>query len=130
MSQTQRTVLIVDDNPEDCEVYRRYLLGDEEYHYTVVVAGLGQEGLALHQQHQPDIVLLDYRLPDLDGLEFLAQLKAQTQQIVLPVIMLTGKGNEVIAVQSMKMGAQDYLVKEQVTPHGLRLAVNGAIEIV
>ena len=130
MSQTQRTVLIVDDNPEDCEVYRRYLLGDEEYHYTVVVAGLGQEGLALHQQHQPDIVLLDYRLPDLDGLEFLAQLKAQTQQIVLPVIMLTGKGNEVIAVQSMKMGAQDYLVKEQVTPDGLRLAVNGAIQIV
>lgn len=130
MSQTQRTVLIVDDSPEDTEAYRRYLLGDKDYHYTVVVAGLGQEGLTLRQQHQPDIVLLDYRLPDLDGLEFLAQLKAQTQQIFLPVIMLTGKGNETIAVQSMKMGAQDYLVKEQVTPQGLRLAVNGAIETV
>ncbi|MEH2010003.1 ATP-binding response regulator [Nostoc sp.] len=130
MSQTQRTVLIVDDSPEDCEVYRRYLLRDEEYQYTVVAAGLGREGLALHQQHQPDIVLLDYRLPDLDGLEFIAQLKAQTQQIVLSVIMLTGKGNEAIAVKSMKMGAQDYLVKEQVTSHSLRLAVNGAIEMV
>ncbi|MBG1263976.1 hybrid sensor histidine kinase/response regulator [Nostoc commune] len=130
MSQTQRTVLIVDDSPEDCESYRRYLLQDEEYQYTVVAAGLGQEGLALHQQHQPDIVLLDYRLPDLNGLEFLAQLKAQTQQTVLSVIMLTGKGNEAIAVQSMKMGAQDYLVKEQVTSHSLRLALNGAIEMV
>lgn len=130
MSQTQRTVLIVDDSPEDCEVYRRYLLRDEEYQYTVVAAGLGREGLALHQQHQPDIVLLDYRLPDLDGLEFITQLKAQTQQIVLRVIMLTGKGNEAIAVKSMKMGAQDYLVKEQVTSHSLRLAVNGAIEMV
>jgi len=130
MSQTQRTVLIVDDSPEDCETYRRYLLQDEEYQYTVVAAGLGQEGLALREQHQPDIVLLDYRLPDLDGLEFLAQLKAQTQQTVLSVIMLTGRGNEAIAVQSMKMGAQDYLVKEQVTSQGLRLAVNGAIEMV
>jgi signal transduction histidine kinase len=130
MSQTQRTVLIVDDSPEDCETYRRYLLQDEEYQYTVVAAGLGQEGLALRQQHQPDIVLLDYRLPDLDGLEFLAQLKAQTQQTVLSVIMLTGRGNEAIAVQSMKMGAQDYLVKEQVTSQSLRLAVNGAIQMV
>ncbi|MBA3923407.1 MAG: response regulator [Nostocaceae cyanobacterium] len=44
--------------------------------------------------------------------------------------MVTGRGNEVVAIQSMKMGAQDYLVKEQITPHGLRLAVNGAIEMV
>jgi len=130
MSQIQRTVLIVDDSPEDCEAYRRYLLRDQEYQYTVVVAGLGQEGLALLHQHQPDIVLLDYSLPDLDGLEFLAQIKAQTQPVVLPVIMLTGKGNEGLAVQSMKMGAQDYLVKEQVTPQGLRLAVNEAIKMV
>jgi len=130
MSQIQRTVLIVDDSLEDCEAYRRYLLEDEEYQYTVVAVGLGQEGLALFQQHQPDIVLLDYRLPDLNSLEFLTQITAQTQQIVLPVIMVTLRGNEAVAIQSMKMGAQDYLVKEQVTPQSLRLAVNGAIKMV
>jgi signal transduction histidine kinase len=130
MSQIQRTVLIVDDSPEDCEAYQRYLLEDEEYQYTVVAVGLGQEGLALFQQHQPDIVLLDYRLPDLNSLEFLTQITAQTQQIVLPVIMVTLRGNEAVAIQSMKMGAQDYLVKEQVTPQSLRLAVNGAIKMV
>ena len=130
MSQTQRTVLIVDDSPEDCEVYRRYLLGSEEYEYTVVSTGLAREGLALHQQYQPDVVLLDYRMPDLDGLEFLVQLKAQTHQDILPVVMITGRGSEAIAVQSMKIGAQDYVVKEQVTSESLQSTVNGAIEIV
>ena len=128
MSLTQRTALIVDDNPEDREMYRRYLLRDQEYQYTIVTAGLGQEGLALSQQYQPDIVLLDYQMPDLNGLEFLAQLKAQTQH-VLPVIMVTGRGGEAIAVQSIKLGALDYVVKEQITPENLCLTVNGAIEV-
>ena len=129
MIQTRRTVLIVDDSPEDCEVYRRYLLRDQDYQYTVLIAGLGLEGLALSQQHQPDIVLLDYQMPDLNGLEFLAQLKAQNHQNILPVVMVTGRGDEAIAVQSMKMGAQDYVVKEKITPESLRSTVNGAIEI-
>ena len=130
MSRIQRTALIVDDSPEDCEVYRRYLLRDQEYQYTVVTAGLGQVGLALlSQQHQPDVVLLDYQMPDLNGLEFLTQLKTQNQQSVLPVVMVTGRGDEAVAVQSLKLGARDYLVKEQVTPESLRLTVNGAIEL-
>ena len=129
MSQIQRTVLIVDDSPEDCETYRRYLLRDQDYQYTVMTSGLGQEGLALSQQHQLDIVLLDYQMPDLNGLEFLTQLRAQTQQSVLPVVMVTGRGDEAIAVQSMKMGVQDYVIKEHITPESLRSTVNGAIEI-
>ncbi|HEY9763368.1 MAG TPA: PAS domain-containing protein [Trichocoleus sp.] len=128
MIQTQRTVLVVDDSPEDCELYRRYLLRDTEYHYTFLTAHMGEEGLELWQRHQPDAVLLDYRLPDLDGLEFLATLQTEVQQPYLPVIMVTGQGNESIAVQSMKAGAQEYLVKGQITPEGLHLAVNEVIE--
>ncbi|KOP22810.1 hypothetical protein AMR41_29385 [Hapalosiphon sp. MRB220] len=129
MSQS-RIVLIVDDSPEDRELYRRYLLRDREYSYTFLEATLGEQGLELWQQHQPDAVLIDYLLPDLDGLEFLAQLQLSPQQPCLPVIMVTGVGNEAIAVQAMKAGAQDYLVKEQITPERLQLAVNGAIETV
>ncbi|MBH8572235.1 response regulator [Nostocaceae cyanobacterium CENA369] len=129
MSQS-RVVLIVDDSPEDRELYRRYLRRDREYFYTLLEANLGGQGLELWQQHQPDAVLLDYRLPDLDGLEFLARLQSLTRQSYLPVIMVTGQGNEAIAVQAMKASAQDYLVKEQITPEGLQLAVNGAIETV
>ncbi|MFN6475993.1 PAS domain-containing protein [Nostoc sp. DedQUE07] len=131
MSQQQRALLIVDDSPEDRELYRRYLLRDREYSYTILEATLGQQGLELWQQHQPDVVLLDYRLPDLDGLEFLAQLQpSSSQQPCLPVIVVTGQGNEAIAVKAIKAGAQDYLVKEQITPEGLQIAVNGAIETV
>jgi CheY-like chemotaxis protein len=127
MNQQHRTILIVDDSPEDRELYRRYLLSDSDHSYTILEAPLGQQGLALWQQHQPDIIILDYRLPDLDGLEFLAQLQSYTQTPDLAVIVVTGQGNEGTAVQAIKAGAQDYLVKGQITPEKFQLAVNGAI---
>ncbi len=130
MSQKSRIVLIVDDSPEDRELYRRYLQCDRQYSYTFLEATLGGQGLELCYKHQPDAVLLDYRLPDLDGLEFLARLQSFTQQSYLPVIMVTGHGNQAIAVQAMKAGAQDYLVKDQITPERLQIAVNGTIETV
>jgi PAS domain S-box-containing protein len=130
MDQPCRTIVIVDDSPEDRELYRRYLLSDLDYTYTILEAGLGRQGLDLWQHHRPDALLLDYRLPDLDGLDFLSQLKSFTPQPCLPIIMVTGSGNEAIAVQAMKSGAQDYLIKEHITPAGLQLAINGVISTV
>jgi PAS domain S-box-containing protein len=129
MSKTQHTILIVDDSPEDRELYRRYLLKDqtEECPCNILEASLGRQGLQLWHQHQPDVVILDYRLPDLDGIEFLAQLHIPSPQSCLPIIMLTGQGNEAIAVQAMKAGAQDYLIKDQITLEGLRLTINKTI---
>lgn len=130
MSQPIRTVLIVDDSPADRELYRRYLLHDHEHAYTILEAALGQPGLSLWRQHQPDVVLLDYRLPDLDGLEFLAQLQSSTPGSCCPVIIITGQGSEAIALQAIRTGAQDYLVKESITPESLRLAVSKTITTV
>jgi PAS domain S-box-containing protein len=128
MHRIARTLLIVDDSPEDLELYRRYLLSDREYSYTILEASLGQQGLDLWQQHQLDAMLVDYRLPDMDGLEFLSHLHFSSPDLGLPVIVVTGQGNEAIAVQAIKAGAQDYLVKGQLTPERLQLAVNGAIK--
>ncbi|MBD2770585.1 PAS domain-containing protein, partial [Iningainema tapete] len=128
MSQQQRTVLIVNDSPEDCDLYRQYLLQDRQYQYNILVAELGRVGLELWRAYQPDIVLLDYRLPDLDGVEFLSQLQTMMSQSFLPVIVVTGLGNEESAVQAMQAGAQNYLVKGKITPEELRQTVNGAIE--
>jgi PAS domain S-box-containing protein len=122
------TVLIIDDSPEDRQAYRRYLLQDREHSYTILEEESGEAALVLCRQFQPDGILLDFLLPDLDGLEFMAQLKQQTQGIMPAVIMLTGYGNEAVAVQAMKSGVQDYLVKGQTTAEHLRSTIHSAIK--
>ena len=72
----------------------------------------GEDGLRLYNTEQPDCVLLDYNLPDLNGLEFLARLDSERSDDAAPIIMLTGQGTERVAVQALKMGAQDYLDQE------------------
>ena len=122
------TVLIVDDSPEDRQAYRRYLLQDQEYSYKILEEESGEGALLLCQQFQPDAILLDFLLPDLDGLEFMAELKQQSQKTIPAVIMLTGYGNETVAVQAMKSGVQDYLVKGQTTGEYLRSTIHSAIK--
>jgi signal transduction histidine kinase len=120
------SILIVDDSPEDREIYRRLLAQDREHVWTFRETELGEEGLCLARAAAPDCILLDYRLPDLDGVEFLVQLAAAG--IACPVIVLTGQGSEEVAVQAMKSGAQDYLIKDALTREGLARAVLHAIE--
>lgn len=74
-----------------------------------------------------DVVLLDFRLPDMDGLECLEQLLEHATEPPLSVIMLTGQGDEAIAVQAIKSGAQDYLVKTALKADVLQLAVRNAL---
>lgn len=109
------TALIVDDSAEDRAIYRRFLQRDNHFYYQILESDSGFEALKLCQQVRPDIILLDFGLPDTDGLEFLNLLKLQSGLPQVPVVMLTGQGNEVIAVQAMKSGAQDYLVKSNLT---------------
>lgn len=124
----KRTILIVDDCLEDRETYRRYLKRDKNYDYTILEAELGSEGLELWQKHNIDGIFLDYLLPDIDGIEFLQELHNFSKLTNFPVVMLTGQGNQAIAVQAMKAGASDYIIKGKVTPEELRLAINSAID--
>jgi PAS domain S-box-containing protein len=123
---THHTILVIDDSPEDRATYRRYLSRVSYPVYQIVEAGEDCSILALCHQCQPDVVLLDYCLPGLDGLRVLEQLKQY--QETLPVIMLTDQGDETVAVQAIKKGAEDYLVKEQTSPSKLQLVIQNAIE--
>ena len=118
-------ILIVDDSPEDRELYRRLLGQDPEQQYELLEAEQGEEGLELAHREKPDCLLLDYRLPDVDGLEFLRRLLDDGP---MPVIVLTGQGSEAVAVQAMKGGAQDYLLKGAITRQELKRAVGNAVE--
>ncbi|HEY9825683.1 MAG TPA: ATP-binding protein [Stenomitos sp.] len=123
----QRTLLIVDDCAEDRHIYRRYLAKDPQQSYRIVEASSAQQGLKLCELEDCDVVLLDFRLPDMDGLECLEQLLQHATKPPLSVIMLTGQGDEAIAVQAIKSGAQDYLVKTALKAEVLQLAVRNAL---
>ncbi|MGG6270457.1 ATP-binding protein [Leptolyngbya sp. AN03gr2] len=122
------TILIVDDSPTDQEIYARYLRRDPQHEYEIWQAESGTVGLSLCQQTAPDVILLDFSLPDMTGLEFLQQLQDQHSERGLPVMILTGQGDEAIAVATMKGGASDYLIKGKTTPESLRFAVHQVIE--
>ena len=123
----ERTILIVDDCLQDREIYSRYLHKDSDRSYQIVEAELAEIGLNLCQQIKCDLILLDVNLPDMNGLEFLVKLKRQNLTPP-PAIVLTGSNEREIAVQAMKNGAQDYLVKHHLQPDILQLAVRSVIK--
>ncbi len=105
-------VLLVEDDVVDRMACRRALAQNPDYEFVLSEAETGREGLQLAHKEKPDCVLLDYHLPDLNGLEFLAELTDVTGNIAIPVMMLTGADNATIAVAAMKRGARDYLIKD------------------
>lgn len=103
-----KSILMVEDNPEDRELYRRLLHKIYvEGAVQILEAESGADGLELCQKHIPECILLDYRLQDMDGLEFLSELKRVKNGHEFAVVMLTGQGDESIAVEAMKRGASD-----------------------
>lgn len=128
MSARRKTILIIDDNPEDRATVRRYLAKSQANAYQPVEAASAAEGLAMALASAPDCVLLDYNLPDHSGLELLPELVGVAARPNIPVVMLTGGGSEEAAVQAMRLGALDYLNKDRLTGESLRRAIDSVIE--
>lgn len=118
-------ILIVDDNVDDREFYRRMLARVPEASYSVREAENGVEGLALSEQKRPDCILLDYSLPGRDGIGVLEEILKQDP--TANVVMLTGQGSETVAVDVMKAGARDYLTKDALSPQALHWCIQNAI---
>lgn len=119
-------ILIIEDNPDDREMVLRHLKRITDTCYRCIEAASGEQGLIVAEQHRPVCVLLDYSLPGQDGIGVLKRIREK--DALLPVIMLTGQGNESIAVNAMKEGAMDYLVKSAITPETLQRSISSAIE--
>ncbi|MEH2051603.1 PAS domain S-box protein [Nostoc sp.] len=123
------TILVIDDCAEDQEIYHQYLQQDRLYTYNILEFQTAKQAMIWCQQQIPDVILLDYLLPDDDGLGFLQNLRENLNNSQSAVIMLTGQGDETIAVRAMKKGAQDYLVKNHLTPEILQSAIHHAVEL-
>ncbi|MDR9899190.1 PAS domain S-box protein [Aetokthonos hydrillicola Thurmond2011] len=121
-------ILLVDDCLKDREIYRSYLLDNQQQNYRILEADTGEQALLLCQQELPDVIVTDYLLPDIDALKFLNSLKREFSQTKPPVIILTNRGNERIAVQAMKSGAADYLVKKSTTKLNFIKSVENLLE--
>jgi len=123
MSDRQPTVLIIDDSPADTQTVRRWLRDS----FEVSTADRGDLGLALAATHRPDALLLDYVLPDMTGLEFLAE-RGPGHDEDCTVIILTGHADLALAVECMKHGADDYLTKGRFGAEDLRRALANGLE--
>ncbi len=125
---TTRTLLIVDDNPADHVLIRRLLSQELRQRYTYYGAELAASALEIIATTPIDCLLLDYNLPDSSGLEVLADLRQERSGLTpMAVVMLTGFGDETLAVQALQAGAMDYLVKERLSGPRLAQAVADAI---
>ncbi len=102
-------VLCIDDNPDSILITKR-ALARTAGEYVVESAGDAAAGLAKILEQPYDVVLCDYRLPGMSGVELLQQLQATGRS--LPIIITTSEGSERIAVEAMKIGAYDYLIKD------------------
>lgn len=104
------SVLVIEDNPGDARLVEFYLREDPALPFKVTKAARLSEGLEILQQQHIDVVLLDLSLPDSFGMETLARLRAASS---VPVVVLTGSADEELALEALRQGAQDYLVKGQ-----------------
>ena len=120
-------VLSVEDNPGDAILVREMLrdASPDGFRLAERRPALDRGGLAC-SKGSVDCVLLDLSLPDAEGLEALAQVR--TVALDVPIIVLTGRTDEVLAVQAVHEGAQDYLIKGQVDARLLARSINYAIE--
>lgn len=106
--ETKKKILIVDDNPINLRILADYL---EAFGYTVLVARDGRSGLEKAQYAQPDLILLDVMMPDIDGFETCRLLKAEEATQAIPVIFMTALSETESKVEGFKAGAVDYVTK-------------------
>ncbi|HAS37323.1 MAG TPA: DNA-binding response regulator, partial [Ruminococcaceae bacterium] len=98
-------ILVVDDDTNICELLRLYL---EKEGYSVTIANSGMQAVKLFAEHQPDLMLLDIMLPELDGWQVCREVRKYSNK---PIIMLTAKGETFDKVLGLELGADDYITK-------------------
>ncbi|MCC7159440.1 MAG: response regulator, partial [Ignavibacteria bacterium] len=119
-------ILLIEDNPGDARLIQEYLSDLKNVDYSLEIADRLKKGIEILEDEFIDVVLLDLKLPDSEGLNGVEQIFSIAPSI--PVIVLTGLNDETTAINAVKLGAQDYLVKDKVDSDLLVRSIKYAIE--
>lgn len=101
-------IVVIDDSANDLQVTRRFL---ERRGYDAVPARSGEDGIALARKHIADAIIVDYRMPGMDGFEVARRVKADPELQTIPVLMLTGADSAQNVVEGLAAGADDFVTK-------------------
>jgi DNA-binding response OmpR family regulator len=101
-------ILLIDDDPVISQIAQRIL---EKKGYAVRVAADARKGLALALSYPPDLIVLDYMMPQKDGLSLLADIRALPELKEVPVIMMTGVSEQDVVSKAIQLGVTDFMVK-------------------
>jgi serine phosphatase RsbU (regulator of sigma subunit) len=108
MPEQRERIVVIDDSANDLQVTRRFL---ERKGYDVSAATSGEEGLALASRITPDAIVVDYRMPVMDGFEVTRRIKSDPALQTIPVLMLTGADAPLTVVEGLGVGADDFVTK-------------------
>ena len=114
-------ILVIDDDRDMRLVLAKYLL---KFNYQVIEASSGKSALDVLEKEEPDLILCDFKLGDMDGTALLTKIKEKYAHI--PVIFITGYGDIKIAVEVMRLGAYDYVTKP-LFPEEILLTIRKAL---
>ncbi|MBU0665156.1 MAG: GGDEF domain-containing response regulator [Proteobacteria bacterium] len=126
MSDHKFCFLIIDDDPGDIEILRRTIEAIPDLQADIISLSTCFLETADQVCHQADLIFIDYRLGNDTGLDIF-QLMIE-KGCTKPMIMLTGQGNELVAVEAMKSGFSDYLVKGTIEPDSLHRAIRNSLQ--
>jgi DNA-binding NtrC family response regulator len=126
MGKPQITLSVVDDDPDDLILFRRLLEDITRWRIELLTFSDAVEALRELDRREFDIIFIDYMLGSETGIDLIKRIRATNYR--RPIIMLTGQGNEEVAVEAMRLGVADYLVKESVSPRSLERAILNSLE--
>lgn len=124
MAEAKHKILIVEDDPDVAEMLNAYF---RVQGYEVFTVNWGEDGVRAGQTNAPDIIILDIRLPDIDGFEVARRLRADRRTSEIPIIFLTEKRERGDRLQGFEVGADDYITKP-FDVQELRLRVRNALK--
>jgi sigma-B regulation protein RsbU (phosphoserine phosphatase) len=121
-------ILLINDKSGEADLLKELLSADPSASYDTTCINRGYEAFEYLEHGRVDCILLDCRLPDMTGIEFLERFAGMIGHHGIPVVFLTGSGAEASALEAMKKGASDYIIKDLVNASSLRRSIKYSIE--